>query len=198
MNSPRPPTSPTPRTQPASTSSAAKTTTPTQPQPPKARTNPSSAGFSLCSLGFFVVLRAGLVPTRTRLIKHPASRFASLRETGTLFLHLYFPGTFFYFSGIYIGPSAVFCVSAVRGACRAHHEFERTPAQHVQVAEQRHRPIETSGETPCAVATVVPFFLLCSSSASRFPVARVAAQRPLPSPLLLFQTVPSAHPIPPR
>jgi hypothetical protein len=41
------------------------------------------------------------------------------------------------------------------------------PAQNVQVAEQRHRPIETSGETPYAVVTQsvnAPAYLLSSVS----------------------------------
>src|ERR1700739_4175492 len=69
-----------------------------------------------------------------------------------------------------------FLCSAVRGACFAYRKFARTPARNFQVAEQRHGPIETSGETPCAARTVLLFFWFCFLFVLVFPVARAAAQ----------------------
>jgi hypothetical protein len=68
---------------------------------------------------------------------------------------------FYHLAGITIGPNSCFLSSAVGVECLAYRaiDSEKTATRIVEAAGQRHGPIETPGEPPCAVVTVVPIFL---------------------------------------
>src|SRR5208282_1240865 len=99
--------------------------------------------------------------------------------------------------GILIGRTAVFYRGAARGKCLAYRaaDCEKTGTRVVAVAEEGHGPIQSSGETACAVATVVPSFLLCCSPASKRRVAKAAPPISSRSRPLLSRTASSEPPM---